>query len=261
MKGWNIVKQRTEGITMKSVTRSQKKSWKEIKTITCTTLGIAILSLSLVGCAGLIPSGGTGFDWKSENIRPPQASLSPSMDFNKIASLGIFPLFPSGNSVENGRFAESLINSLTGEVQQRQNQWKTLSYKDVLGMIQVNGLGSGYKNLQADFNSNTGTGGQLVLSPATVQFLDNLQAKSGVDAFLIGTYTLGSHQYQTYDPIFGVQIKQLTKCTVYLTLYYVKDKQNWWKANIIRYGPVDDVVNEIAQSLGANVGKGTLQQL
>ena len=39
---------------MKSVTRSQKKSWKEIKTITCTTLGIAILSLSLVGCAGLI---------------------------------------------------------------------------------------------------------------------------------------------------------------------------------------------------------------
>jgi hypothetical protein len=236
-------------------TEIQSSPWSRWKA-PWLVLAVACLALGLVGCVDF-----TGGRRGNPNITPPDASRSPNMDFTKIASVGIFPLFPSGQSVENEQFAESLISTLTGEIQQRQSQWKILSYKDILTAINTGNLGTGYKNLQADYNTFGGPGGQLILSPATREFLKDLRTKSGADAFLIGSYTLGAHQEVQQNIVFGPVLVKSDMCTVRVSLFYAKDEQNWWMASINRYGKADAIVNEIAQSLASYMGKGTLRQL
>jgi hypothetical protein len=184
------------------------------------------------------------------------------MDFAKVASVGLFPLFPGGNSVEDQQVSESLVNAINGEVQTRQAQWKVLSYRDLLSAIQRGNLGTGYKNLQADYNTYAGPAGQLVLSPQTKTFLKDLTRVTRADAYLIGSYSLGTELKQvrslmSQKPI----VVRVEAITVRLSLYYAKDEQWWWAASMKQSGKRDDILERLSQTMGAHIGKGTLRQL
>lgn len=201
-----------------------------------------------------------------EQIRPPVAYVSPNMDFTKIGKVGVFPLFPGSNpaslyqSFSDDQFSESLVSTLTAELQTRQSQWNILGYKDIIGIINKSSLGSGYKNLQADLNTSyAGPMGALVLSAATKKFMADMQKNAGVDAFLLGTYGL------TREPRAVGKYVSLTRevdvAQVRLVLLSARDGEAWWTATVGRYGDREGVVREIAQSLAANLGKGTLRQM
>jgi hypothetical protein len=184
------------------------------------------------------------------------------MDFTKIRSIGLFPLFPGGDSVEDQEVAEALINAINGEVQTRQAQWRTLSYRDLLSTIQQSNLGTGYKNLQADYNTFAGPAGQVVLSPQTKTFLKELARVTGADAFLIGSYSL-SNEVRQVHPIWSsrpihVRVEAIT---VRLSLYFAREEQWWWTASMKQAGKRADILGTLSQTMGAHVGKGTLRQL
>ncbi len=229
---------------------------------------LAFAASTLAGC-NLIPGmGGSKDAHHEETIEAPKATRSPDMDFTKITAIGIFPLFPGGDE-ENDEFAESLVNSLTGEVQQRQGQWKITGYHDLLEVVNKNDLGTGYKNLQADFNTPAGPSNtSFMLSGGTKQFLTDLQKASSAQAFLIGSYVIGQKQVMedqgggmlSTAPAKQVPVMKRT-CTVHVALFYVPDQKVWWNAVIERAGEPGDVVDSIAKSLGSNLGKGKLQQL
>jgi len=218
------------------------------------SVGVAPLALVVCGCAMMFQGAQTG-----EQIKPPEAHVSPKMDFTRISKLGVFPLFPSGG-IEEQTFAEGLIAALTSALEARQAQWQVQGYREVVSAINERALGTGYKNLQADFNTFAGPGGQFVLSPATRKFLGDLQRTTGVDAFLIGTYSLTQEPRLVRGPLGPVQ-RVVDVSTVRVTLYYAKDAENWWTASTGRYGARAGVIDEIAKSLGAYLGKGTLRQL
>lgn len=201
-----------------------------------------------------------------DQIRPPAAYVSPNMDFTKIGKVGVFPLFPTSNpasvypSVTDDQFSETLASALTSELQTRQSQWNILGYKDVIGIVNRASLGSGYKNLQADLNTSyAGPMGVLVLSAATRKFMADMQKTAGVDAFLLGTYGL------TREPrVVGKYValtREVDVAQVRLVLLSARDGEAWWTATVGRYGEREGVVREIAQSLAANLGKGTLRQM
>lgn len=208
----------------------------------------------IVGCGSLFgSSGGT-------RITAPNASTSPKMDFGKIRTIAVFPLFPAGQ-VDEQQFAESLVAELTAEVAKRQSQWTIQSYRETLGFISAGDLGSGYKNLQADYNTFGGPGGQMVVSPATREFLRRLSEVSGADAFIIGSYNLGTSQTYDTNPFTGTRVSYVEACEVRLSVYYVREDENWWTASVTRGGDRNKIIEGIAQSLGAYMGKGTLRQL
>ncbi|MBN8645572.1 MAG: hypothetical protein J0L61_10090 [Planctomycetes bacterium] len=207
-----------------------------------------------VGCGAMFGSSG------SERITAPQASRSPKMDFDRIGTIAVFPLFPAGQ-VDEPEFAEGLVASLTEQVARHQSQWKIQSYRETLGFISQADLGAGYKNLQADFNTFGGPGGQIVMSPATREFMRRLASVSGADAFIIGSYNLGVQARQTQNPFTGAAVRYVDACEVRLSVYYAPDDENWWTAAVTRAGSRDFIRQEISSSLGAYLGKGTLRQL
>lgn len=199
-------------------------------------------------------------------IRAPQAYVSPDMDFTKIGTIGVFPLFPASSlsspygSVTDDTFGESMVSALSSEVQTRQGQWRMVDYKEMLTLINKANLGTGYKNLQADMNTSYGgLQGSLVLSPATRKFMADIQKAAGVDAFLIGSYTL------TREPRVMGSVVTMTRVVdvaeVRLVLFAAKANQAWWTASVGRFGAREGIVREIAQSLATNLGKGTLRQM
>jgi hypothetical protein len=208
---------------------------------------VAIGAVVLAACA----AGGR------TQIAPPVALVSPSMDFAKIKGVGIFPLFPAG--LEDQQLSESLISSFQGEVQGRQSQWKIVPYREMLQFVNSGNLGTGYKNLQADYNTYGAPGGQLVLTAQTKQFLKDLQKMAGTDAFLIGTYAVG--QPEPVRVLGGTMIRLRPSVTVRMSLYYAPAERPWWTASVKRVGDFDRIAIDIAQSLAANLGKGTLAQL
>lgn len=210
--------------------------------------------LTMAGCGSMFGSSST------ERITAPSASTSPKMDFEKIRTIAVFPLFPAGQ-VDEQQFAESLVAELTAEVAKRQSQWTIQSYRETLGFINAGDLGSGYKNLQADYNTFGGPGGQMVVSPATREFLGRLSEVSGADAFIIGSYNLGTSQTYDSNPFTGTLIRYVDSCEVRLSVYYVREDENWWTASVTRAGDRGKIIASIAQSLGAYMGKGTLRQL
>lgn len=214
----------------------------------------AIATGCLFGCAG---SGST----VGEQVVPPEASVSPKMDFGKVRTVAIFPVFPCGQISEQ-QFAEQLVGELTGEIQRRQAQWSAISYRDVISLISKNGLGTGYKNIQADFNTYSGTGGPVVFSAASQEFLRQLASVSGAQAFVIGSYDLGNkQQFVPGNVLVRPHVETVESCTVRLSLYYADGDENWWTATITRSGARKAIIGEIARSLAEYLGKGTLRQL
>ncbi len=216
---------------------------------------LALLSaLALGGCTTTNSSN------TADRVGPPVGSRSPKMDFTRIDTIAVFPLFPSGQ-VSEEQFAEHLVSGLTAELILRQPAWKTRSYMEVLDQINKGNLGTGYKNLQADFNTH-GSGMQplAMRSPETNEFLKQLAARCGAQAFIIGSYDLGvTHDYIS-TPV-GMIRDSKELCTVRLSLFFVDGGENWWTATITRVGNRDAMIKEISQSLGQYVGQGTLRQL
>ncbi len=218
----------------------------------CLLLNVCVLGLGMDGCVTTPPDPPT-------IPEPDEAFQSPNMNFSEIATVGIFPFFPTGN--ENEQLGDTLSTTFVGEVQTRQgNAWKIHSHRDMFQFINEANLGKGYKQLQADHNSS-GTG-QLVLTPATKEFLRALQAKCGADAFLIGSYTMGSQPHKQMNYVTGqYEIVQIPAYSVRVALYSVKGDQYWWSAKITRAGRMEWAVKVAAESLAANIGKGTLRNL
>lgn len=206
-------------------------------------------------------------DTQSEKIlAPTSADVSPNMDFNKITSVAVFPLFPGSGvigpglqSYEDPKFAESVVQALSAELNAKQSQWKIRSPGDVLKTINKKSLGRGYKNLQADYNTSNG---QLATFTAETQrFLKSLASAMKVDAFIFGNYQVGTGSVMV-KTIFGVQKQNVTRSRVNIALYYTKDKALWWRATSdIQATSSAAVANNIAKSLASHVGKGTLRQL
>ncbi|MGH7594219.1 MAG: hypothetical protein ACRELE_10275 [Gemmatimonadales bacterium] len=197
---------------------------------------------------------------QNDQIVAPQAFVSPNMDFARINKVAIFPLFAAGQ-VSDDPYAEKLVAAITSEIQGRQAQWKILPYQDALALIQRYGLGAGYKNLQADFNTYAGPTGAFVISAPTRKFLADMEKAAGVDAFIFGTYALQKLAV-THNSILGgpyVSMEEVTR--VGLGLYYAKESQTWWNATVARYGNRADVIDAIARSLANAIGKGTLRQM
>lgn len=219
--------------------------------------GIAILaSFAIVtGCAEVLTTGSA-----PPPVGPPNAaSQSPNMDFAKIGSLGVFPLFVAPRGVEDEQFSEQMIGALTNEVQTRQSQWKIFGYREVLGFINQGNLGQGYKNLQADYNTFS-PGGMFVFSPPTREFLRQMQSTANVDAFLFGSYTIQQKEV-VEQTILGPARKAVWECHLTLSLWHAKDQQTWWTAEHGLAGSRDQVVAQMARTMAAYVGKGTLRQL
>lgn len=231
-------------------------------TLSRRATAIATLALlpTVSSCAAALLGGA------NEQIRAPQAFVSPNMDFTKIAKIGVFPMFPGTNpaspyqSISDEAFSEALANALSSELQTRQTQWGVVDYKSLVGIVSRANLGTGYKNLQADLNSSYAMmQGGLVLSPSTKKFMADIQRAAGVDAFLIGTYGL------TREPRMMGGLVAMTRevdvANVRLVLFAARESEAWWTASVGRYGNRESVVKEIAQSLAANLGKGTLRQM
>ncbi|HHJ34658.1 MAG TPA: hypothetical protein ENJ87_02730, partial [Gammaproteobacteria bacterium] len=174
-------------------------------------------------------------DKQSEKIlAPTSADVSPNMDFNKIGSVAVFPLFPGSGvigpglqSYEDPKYAESVVQALSAELTAKQSQWKIRSPGDVLNMINKKSLGRGYKNLQADYNTSSG---QLATFTAETQrFLKSLASAMKVDAFIFGNYQVatGSALVKT---ILGPQKQNVTRSRVNVALFYAKEKAIWWRA-------------------------------
>ncbi|PCJ83652.1 MAG: hypothetical protein COA54_15165 [Thiotrichaceae bacterium] len=230
-----------------------------------TAVITATLCIVLAGCNldSLVKS-----DNRSEKILPPtSADVSPNMDFNKISSVAVFPLFPGSGVIgpglqnyEDPKYAESVVQALSAELNAKQSQWKIRSPRDVLDTINKKSLGRGYKNLQADYNTSSG---QLASFTAETQrFLKSLASEMKVDAFIFGNYQVASGTV-TAKNAWGLVTKQnLTRSKVNVALYYAKSKSIWWRATSDIQGTGSDAVaSNIAKSLASHVGKGTLRQL
>jgi len=207
-------------------------------------------------------------DAKSEKILPPtSADVSPNMDFNKIRSVAVFPLFPGSGvigkglqSYEDPKYAESVVQALSAELSAKQSQWKIRSPGDVLSTINKKSLGRGYKNLQADYNTSSG---QLATFTAETQrFLTSLASAMKVDAFIFGNYKVASGTAMVKNSWGLVEKQTITASRVNVALFYVKGKTIWWRASSDMQGTSSDAVaSNTAKSLASHVGKGTLRQL
>ncbi|HEB87639.1 MAG TPA: hypothetical protein ENI68_11585 [Gammaproteobacteria bacterium] len=206
-------------------------------------------------------------DNQSEKIlAPTSADVSPNMDFNKVRSVALFPLFPGSGvigeglqSYEDPKFAGSVVQALSAELTTKQSQWKIRSPGDVLNAINKKSLGRGYKNLQADYNTSSG---QLTAFTAQTQrFLKSLASAMKVDAFIFGNYQVASGSARV-KTLLGVMKQNVTRSKVNVALYYVKNKAIWWRATSDIQGTSSGAVaSNIAKSLASHVGKGTLRQL
>lgn len=196
----------------------------------------------------------------SRGVRAPQAFTDPDMNFDKIRVVAVLPVFPE--NVEDQIFSGALGMQLESALVTRQSQWKLIGAREVLQIINKNDLGRGYKNLQADMNVPASGMGQIAYSPGTNEFVRNLKRATGADAFIVGTYNFS-------QPVFGGVVGQILSSVlppgtcVKVSLLYANgtSAENWWSAIIKRKRINDQVLQEMAASVAANIGKGTLLQL
>jgi hypothetical protein len=185
------------------------------------------------------------------------------MDFSQIHGVAILPLFPEGteDQVFSGAFGSKLESALTT----RQSQWRFVSARETLQVINTRDLGRGYKNLQADFNASGTEMGQIVFAPATNVFIRELGRATKTNAFLVGTYSLD-------QPLLGGTLGSLfssigngtgSGTRVKISLLYANGSslESWWTAVVKRSKINDQTLQEMAESIAANIGKGTLRQL
>ncbi len=213
--------------------------------------------LGISGCA-MFQQGQSGPPQIQE---PDEASMAPDWEFSKIHTLAVLPLSPVGQTDE--QFADNLSASLTSELQQRQSQWKIIGEHEVITAINANSLTSGFKNLQADFNTFGGNGGQMVTSAATKEFLQQLGKATGADGFLIGTYKLTTVQIQTGVNYYNNQPTYASEpqCKLELTLFDASTSHRWWTAVKTYRGERQSIINALVQTMATYLGKGTLRQL
>ena len=219
---------------------------------------------SLAGCKTLEELTKTSSQ-PEKILKPSSADVSPNMDFNKIKSIAVFPLFPGAGVIggmqgyDNPKYAEDVAQALTSELAVKQSQWNIRTPKEVLDAINRSSLGRGYKNLQADYNTSSG---QLTAFTAETQkFLATLAKKMDVDGFIFGNYVVVS-QPTVVKTILGPVTRNAVVSRVNVALFYAKDKAVWWRATSEIKGLDNDaVVKNIAKSLASYVGKGTLRQL
>lgn len=210
-------------------------------------------------------------------VTPSSAAVSPKMDFNKIISVAVFPLFPGGGqqiqmyapgmmkgmrTVEDPEFAEQVVQAFSSELITKQSQWKIKSHKDTVDAIFKNDLGRGYKNFQADYNTAYGQMSAFTITGETKKFLRRLSTVMNVDAFIFGSYGLTYGTKLVQVPLLGLQQRQVVQCNVNVALYYCKNEEIWWKATDNKNSmDKTKLISSIAKSLASYVGKGTLQQL
>jgi len=226
-----------------------------------------VLCLGLFGCdPAMLNSFLKKSDQSEKILRPSSAEVSPNMDFNKIRSVAVFPLFPGGGtlgpglqSYEDPAFAESVVQAFSAELTAKQSQWQIRSPGDVLAAINKARLGRGYKNLQADYNT---TNGQLAaFTKETKRFLSDLATAMKVDAFVFGSYDVASGTKLVRTPL-GSMSREVTQTSVSVVLFYTKGQVIWWRATSkIASGDRTKLVANISKSLASYVGKGTLRQL
>jgi hypothetical protein len=212
-------------------------------------------------------------------VTPSSAAVSPNMDFNKIISVAVFPLFPGGGqqmqmyspgigmmeemrSVEDPEFAEQVVQTFSSELIAKQSQWKIRSHKDTIDAIFKHDLGRGYKNFQADYNTAHGQMSAFVITGESKKFLRKLSAVMNVDAFIFGSYGLVYGTKMVQVPLLGLQKRQAVQCNVNVALFHCKDEAIWWRATDNKNSTdKTKLISSIAKSLASYVGKGTLQQL
>ncbi len=234
---------------MANVTKARGAQWIE---------WILVFSL-VVGICGCVELLVTGQPARTGAEQPDEAFVSPDLKFEEISSVAIFPFLPVRD--ENDQWADLLNDSFAGEVQSRQeNACRVHVHRQLLDYISQSGLGQGYKQLQADHNSSPM--GLLVLTPSTVQFFRTLHQKHGVDAFLIGSYQIGTRVEQRVNCSTGqIDFTRIPEYTVRVALYSVKANEVWWRAKITRAGNMNQVARVVSASLAANIGKGRLRNL
>lgn len=213
-------------------------------------------------------------------LTPSRASVSPSMDFDKIRAAAVFPLFPGtgmaswsgvstpyftpsgGESIEDPAFAEQVCQALSSELMVKQSQWKIYSYNEVVEKIFKKDLGRGYKNFQADFNTASGQMQAFILTQESKRFLKELAAEMKVDAFIFGSYNLSYGTTIVQVPLLGARAQKTYQCSVNIVLYQTNKEQIWWQAtDNKRSNDKNKLISSISKSLASYVGKGTLQRL
>lgn len=211
-------------------------------------LGSLITLAMLAGCA-------TG------RINAPRAYLDPAMDFSKIHTVAVVPMFPE--STEDQVFSGALGLQLESALVTRQSQWKIIGSKEMLQVINSQNLGTGYKNLQADMNVPGSAMGQVAYSPATNEFIKALKRSTGADAVLVGTYGFSQSVGGGGGLLGNLVNSALGGTKVKVSLLYMNgpSAENWWTALVTRRRINDQVIQEMAESIAANIGKGTLLQL
>ena len=240
-----------------------------------TQLALCLLVIVLFACA--LPMLQKSDD--SEMILTPSSSaVSPSMDFNKISAVAVFPLFPgiggatwsgtqmpystSSESIEDPAFAEQVCQSFCSELTVKQSQWKIYSYQEVVETIFKKDLGRGYKNFQADFNTASGQMQAFLLTQESKKFLKQLASEMKVDAFIFGSYNLNYGSTIVQNPFFGAQLQKTFQCSVNVVLYQTNKEQIWWRASDNKKSnDKNRLISSISKSLASYVGKGTLQRL
>ncbi len=103
----------------------------------------AFLCVGLYGCdPAMLDSLLKKTDTSEKILAPSSADVSPDMDFTKIGSVAVFPLFPSGGVgnaqlqyFEDPAFADQICETFTSELTQKQSQWKIYGQRDTLAAI------------------------------------------------------------------------------------------------------------------------------
>jgi len=227
------------------------------------------LCIGLYGCdPAMLDSLLKKPDTTEKILAPSSADVSPDMDFTKIASVAVFPLFPSGGVgnaslqyLEDPAYADSVCEIFTSELTQKQSQWKIYGQRDTLAAINKHSLGRGYKNFQADYNTASGQINAFVPTKATKDFLKQLAAAMKVDAFIFGSYNLASGTAMVRT-VLGPVNRVISRSSVNVALFQTKRQNIWWRAtSTVTESSKEKLSSAISKSLASYVGKGTLRRL
>lgn len=220
---------------------------------------IFITFIFFVGCAASSKT--------VEIFKPQELYRSPALDFTKVSTCGIMPINSLGS--EYPEITGILGQGLFKDLKALQKAWEVISDEDLLRKINDAGMGRGYQNYIADFNTFATVGGATPLFTAETQnFFEGLKDKYNIEALLFVSYKYSEQKILSSSTSIILQaLEERTerRIEVYSALYDISSKRVWW---VSRQGlkcdvkiPLNELVSHVSQSIGQNFGKGILRQL
>lgn len=199
-------------------------------------------------------------------LKPEILYRSPALDFTKVQAVAIMPVNNYENEVPE--VSGAINDGLSIELKTAQKAWKVISYDEVLRKMNEKGLGRGYQNYIADFNTYIqAIGGTPNFTAETYKFFEEMANEMGFQAMILTSYGYSEQVQAGEKLLFGAldlstKTKKLSVTTI---LYDLSSRRAWWLGRLSLQGgdkvSIVELVRSIVQGISQNFGKGTLRQL